>query len=55
MNMRKKMRKLLVEKDYIATPGIANPMHARIVEKAGFDFVYMTGYLWNFPHHLGAS
>jgi isocitrate lyase len=44
MNMRKKMRKLLVEKDYIATPGIANPMHARIVEKAGFDFVYMTGY-----------
>jgi 2-methylisocitrate lyase-like PEP mutase family enzyme len=44
MNTRKKMRTLLEEKDYIVTPGVANPMHAMIVERVGFDYVYMTGY-----------
>jgi 2-methylisocitrate lyase-like PEP mutase family enzyme len=38
------MRTLLEEKDYIVTPGVANPMHAMIVERVGFDYVYMTGY-----------
>jgi 2-methylisocitrate lyase-like PEP mutase family enzyme len=38
------MRALLEEKDYIVTPGVANPMHAMIVERVGFDYVYMTGY-----------
>jgi isocitrate lyase len=42
--MRRKMRDLLKNKDYIITPGVANPMHAMIVEKVGFDYVYMTGY-----------
>jgi 2-methylisocitrate lyase-like PEP mutase family enzyme len=44
VNMRKKLRDLIAEKDYIVTPGCADAMHAKIVEKAGFDFVYMTGY-----------
>lgn len=44
MNMGSRLRQLLAEKDYIVTPGASNPLHARIVEKVGFDFVYMTGY-----------
>jgi len=44
MSMPKKLRKLLQEKEYIATPGAANALHAKIVESAGYDFVYMTGY-----------
>jgi len=44
MNICKKMQKLLAEKDYIITPGVTNPWQAMVVEKAGFDFVYMTGY-----------
>jgi isocitrate lyase len=44
MNMRKKMRTLLKDKDYLITPGITNAMEAMIVEKVGFDFVYTGGY-----------
>jgi isocitrate lyase len=44
MNMRKKMRTLLKEKDYLFSPGTANPIQAIIVERAGFDFVYTGGY-----------
>jgi len=44
MNMPKKLRSLIAEKDYIFSPGCSTPMDAMIVEKAGFDFVYMTGY-----------
>ena len=44
MNMGKKMRTLLKEKDYLITPGIHNAMEAMIVEKVGFDFVYIGGY-----------
>ena len=43
MNMRQKMRRLLEEKDYLFTFGIHNAMQAMIVEKAGYDFVYMGG------------
>ena len=43
MNMRKKMRSLLAEKDYIFTAGVSNAMEAMILEKTGFDFTYMTG------------
>jgi isocitrate lyase len=43
-NMPEKMRRLMKEKQYLVTPGLANPMHAMIVERVGFDFVYMTGY-----------
>jgi len=38
------LRKLLAEKPFIVTPGITNALHALIVEKAGFDFVYVGGY-----------
>jgi len=38
------MRRLLQQKDYLISFGIHNPMQAMIVEKAGYDFVYMGGY-----------
>jgi 2-methylisocitrate lyase-like PEP mutase family enzyme len=43
MNACRKMRRLLAEKEYIFTAGVSNAMEAMILEKAGFDFVYMTG------------
>jgi 2-methylisocitrate lyase-like PEP mutase family enzyme len=43
-NMPEKLRRALAEKEYLATPGVATPMHAMVLEKAGFDFVYMSGY-----------
>lgn len=47
MDMSKKLRNLLKEKRYLVTPGVGNPLHAMIVEKVGFDFVYMSGYSTN--------
>jgi isocitrate lyase len=44
MGMGKKIRALMAEKDYLVTPGVGNPMQAIIVEKVGFDYVYMSGY-----------
>jgi len=44
MGMPKKMRTLLAEKKYLITPGMTTPLQALIVEKVGFDFVYMGGY-----------
>ena len=38
------LRRLLAEKPFIVTPGITNALHALIVEKAGFDYVYVGGY-----------
>ncbi|MHB9099327.1 MAG: isocitrate lyase/PEP mutase family protein [Syntrophales bacterium] len=43
-NMPEKFRMALAEKEYLATPGLATPMDAMVLEKAGFDFVYMSGY-----------
>lgn len=43
-NMPEKMRRALAEKEFLATPGVGSAMHAMVVEKAGFDFVYMSGY-----------
>jgi 2-methylisocitrate lyase-like PEP mutase family enzyme len=43
MNVRERMRRLLAGENYIVTPGVANPMQAIILEKAGFDYIYMTG------------
>jgi isocitrate lyase len=43
MNVRKKARKLLEEKNYIFSSGVSNAMEAMILEKAGFDFVYISG------------
>lgn len=44
MGMGKKMRALMAEKEYLVTPGVGNPLQAIIVEKVGFDYVYMSGY-----------
>ena len=43
-NMPEKLRRALAEKEYLVTPGVGTPMHAMVLEKAGFDFVYMSGY-----------
>lgn len=34
----------LRENRYLVTPGIATPLHAKIVEQAGFKFVYLGGH-----------
>lgn len=39
-----RLRALLREKKFIVTLGTATPLHAMIVERAGFDFVYLGGY-----------
>lgn len=44
MSMGRKFRTLLREKKYVYTPGITTALHAMIVEKAGYEFVYMGGY-----------
>lgn len=49
-NMAQKMRSLMREKEYLITPGVAHAMHAMVVEKVGFDFVYMTGYGTSLTH-----
>lgn len=43
-NMSEKFRRALAKKEYLVTPGVGNPMHAMVLEKTGFDFVYMSGY-----------
>jgi isocitrate lyase len=49
-NMAERMRSLIREKDYLVSPGVAHAMHAMVVEKVGFDFVYMTGYGTSLTH-----
>jgi isocitrate lyase len=44
MSMGRKLRTLLREKKFITSMGIDTPVHAKIVEKAGFDFAYLGGY-----------
>ena len=44
MNKGKHLKQLLRDKPYLVTPGITTALHAMIVEKAGFDFVYTGGY-----------
>ena len=43
MDMPRKLRTLLREKGCIVTPGIATPIQAKILERVGFDFLYITG------------
>ena len=40
----KRLRELLASKPYLVTPGITTALHAMVVEKAGFDYVYAGGY-----------
>lgn len=44
-NMPEKFRKALREKEYLVTPGLANPMHAMVLEQLGFDYIYMSGFV----------
>ncbi len=44
MTMGTKLRMLLKEKKFIVSMGAETPVHARIVEKAGFDYAYVGGY-----------
>lgn len=46
MNVSKgrRLRELLIQKPYLVTPGITTALHAMVVEKAGFDYVYAGGY-----------
>jgi len=44
MNKCRKLRELMREKKFLVTPGITTPLHAMIVERAGFEFVYSGGY-----------
>lgn len=44
MSAGRKLRDAMASKKYIFTPGITTPLHAMIVEKVGFDFVYVGGY-----------
>src|SRR5208282_4010396 len=44
MSMGRSIRELWEQKKFVFTPGITTPLHAMIVEKVGFDFVYVGGY-----------
>jgi carboxyvinyl-carboxyphosphonate phosphorylmutase len=43
MNMAKKLRKLLEEPGLIMAPGAYDAISAKLIEKAGFDVVYLSG------------
>ena len=44
MSMGGRLRRLLQEKKFILSMGIETAVHAKIVERAGFDFAYIGGY-----------
>ena len=44
MSKGRAFRRMLEQKPYLFTPGITTPLHAKIVERAGFDYVYVGGY-----------
>ncbi len=44
MSQGRKFRELLREKPYIFTLGVTTPLHAMIVQKVGFDYIYVGGY-----------
>ena len=44
MSMGKTLRMLMKEKKFITSMGIDTPVHAKIVERAGFDYAYLGGY-----------
>ncbi|MEI8034722.1 MAG: isocitrate lyase/PEP mutase family protein [Betaproteobacteria bacterium] len=44
MSQGRALREALKRKPFLTSPGITTPLHAMIVEKAGFDFVYVGGY-----------
>lgn len=44
MSTGRRFRELLRDKPYVFTLGVTTPLHAMIVQKAGFDYVYVGGY-----------
>jgi isocitrate lyase len=42
--MGRKFRTLLRENRYLVTPGVTTPLHAMIIERTGFKFVYVGGH-----------
>ena len=44
MTPGRRLRDVMSRKPYLITPGITTALHAMIVEKAGFDYVYAGGY-----------
>jgi len=44
MNVRRTLRSLVTKKDGLVVPGAYDGISARLVERAGFPVVYMTGY-----------
>ncbi|MDT8284665.1 MAG: isocitrate lyase/phosphoenolpyruvate mutase family protein, partial [Thermovirgaceae bacterium] len=39
-----RLRNLLTQKDILVAPGVHDALTAKIVEREGFNAVYMTGY-----------
>lgn len=44
MGAGREFREALRKKKFLVTPGITTPLHAMIVERIGFDYVYVGGY-----------
>ncbi|MGW8321026.1 MAG: isocitrate lyase/phosphoenolpyruvate mutase family protein, partial [Thermodesulfobacteriota bacterium] len=40
----KKLRELMEKKEFICAPGAYNALTAKLIEEAGFNSVYMSGY-----------
>ena len=38
------LRDLIEQRKYLVTPGLTTPLHAMIVERAGYDIIYTGGY-----------
>ncbi|AET66162.1 PEP phosphonomutase-like enzyme [Desulfosporosinus orientis DSM 765] len=54
MNKGKVLRRLLADKEILIAPGAHDVLTAKIIEKAGFQAVYMTGY-GQAASHLGTA
>jgi 2-methylisocitrate lyase-like PEP mutase family enzyme len=44
MSAGAKFRELLARRSVLVTPGLTTPLHAMLIERAGFEFAYMGGY-----------
>ncbi len=44
MSPGSRLRELIAQRKLLVTPGLTTPLHAMIVERAGFEFAYMGGY-----------
>ncbi len=44
MSLRKELKRLLLDKEILVAPGAHDVLTAKVIERAGFKAVYMTGY-----------